>query len=131
MPTIKKQYYGIKFPFTSDNLNGFFLDLNLDLKDKVESEIAHVILTPKGSRLRKPEFGTNLARYIFEPNDEVSWEDVRNEAINAVEKYVKDVELEEIEVVQDEENDNAMYIDLHYMVKKGMKEEHNRTVIKL
>ena len=112
-------------------MNGFFLDLNLDLKSKVESEIAHVILTPKGSRLRRPEFGTGLARYIFDQNDNITWEDVRKEAIEAVRKYVKNTELEDIEVLQDENNDNAIYLDLHYKVKKGMTEENNRTVIKL
>jgi len=131
MPTFKKQYFGLKFPFTNNNLNGFFLDLNLDLKSKVESEIAHVILTPKGSRIRRPEFGTGLAKYIFEPGDNITWEDVRNEAIEAVRKYVKDTELDEIEVMQDKENDHAVYIDLHYRVKKGMTYENNRTVIKL
>jgi hypothetical protein len=131
MPTIRKQYFGLKFPFTNNNLNGFFLDLNLDLKSKIESEIAHVILTPKGSRLRRPEFGTGLAKYIFDQNDNITWEDVRKEAIEAVRKYVKDTELEDIEVMQDNENDHALYLDLHYKVKKGMTYENNRTVIKL
>lgn len=131
MPVIKKQYYGIKFPFTSNNLNGFFLDLNHDLKEKVESEIAHVILTPKGSRLRNPEFGTGLARYIFDPNDDITWDDVKSEAINAVSKYVKDVQLENISVVQNTDDDKAIYLTIYYMVKKGVKEEHNSTIIKL
>lgn len=131
MPTIRKQYFGLKFPFANNNLNGFFLDLNLDLKSKIESEIAHVILTPKGSRLRRPEFGTGLAKYIFDQNDNITWEDVRKETIEAVRKYVKDTELEDIEVIQDNENDHALYIDLHYKVKKGMTYENNRTVIKL
>ena len=74
MGTIKKQYYGIKFPFTDRNMEGFFVDLNSTIQDKVASEIAHVILTPKGTRLRRPEFGTDLLKYVFEPNDDMSWE---------------------------------------------------------
>lgn len=128
MPTIRKQYFGIKFPFNSDNLNGFFLDLNLDLKDKVVSEIAHVILTPKGSRLRKPDFGTNLAKFIFDQNDDASWEQVKKEAVEAVGKYVKDAELEDLKVVNE---NNSLFLDMYYKIKKGMKEENNRVVIKL
>ena len=60
-----KQYYGIKFPFTSNNLDGFFLDMNERVEDKIASEILHVILTPKRSRIRKPDFGTDLAKFIF------------------------------------------------------------------
>ena len=131
MPTIKKQYFGIKFPFTNDNMSGFFLDLNTDLKSKIASEIAHVILTPKGSRLRKPEFGTNLARYIFEQNDDITWDDVKREAIEMVSRYVKDAELEDINVFQEAGNDHSLYLDMHYTVTKGRNVENNRTVIKL
>lgn len=131
MPTIKKQYFGIKFPFTNDNMSGFFLDLNTDLKSKVASEIAHVILTPRGSRLRKPEFGTNLVKYIFEQNDNLTWDDVRREAIDMVGKYVKDAELEDINVFQETANEHSIYLDMHYVIRKGKNIENNRTVIKL
>ena len=77
----RKQYYGIKFPFTANNLDGFFLDLNERIEDKVASEILHTIMTPKRSRIRKPEFGTDLAKYIFEPSDELTWENVKSEVI--------------------------------------------------
>lgn len=131
MPTIKKQYFGIKFPFTNDNTSGFFLDLNTDLKSKVASEIAHVILTPKGSRLRKPNFGTNLVRYIFDQNDDITWDDVKREAIEAVGKYVKDVELQDIKVAQETANEHSILLDLYYAIRKGNNVENNRTVIKL
>ena len=131
MPTIKKQYFGIKFPFTNDNTSGFFLDLNTDLKSKVASEIAHVILTPRGSRLRKPEFGTYLVKYIFEQNDNLTWDDVRREAIDMVGKYVKDAELEDINVFQETANEHSIYLDMHYVIRKGKNIENNRTVIKL
>ena len=74
MATIRKQYQGIKFPFTANNLNGFFLDLNTDIDSKLASEIAHVLLTPKRSRIRKPDFGTDIIKYVFENNEEDSWD---------------------------------------------------------
>ena len=79
----RKQYYGIKFPFTSNNLDGFFLDLNEEVRDKVASELLHVILTPKRSRIRKPDFGTNLIKFVFNENDEMSWEEIKSEASEA------------------------------------------------
>ena len=112
-------------------MSGFFLDLNTDLKSKVSSEIAHVILTPKGSRLRNPEFGTNLVKYIFDPNDNTTWDDVKRDAVETVKKYVKDVELEDINVFQDTKEEHAIYLDMYYIVKKGKNTENNRTVIKL
>lgn len=131
MATIKKQYYGIKFPFTANNEMEFFIDLNTTLKDKVASEIAHVLLTPKRSRIRKPDFGTDLIKYIFEPNDELTWEGVEKEAKESISKYVSNTELTKIDIIRSEKDPNAIYLDLRYSVKKGKKVENNRTVIKL
>lgn len=127
----KKQYYGIKFPFTANNLNGFFIDLNSKIEDKVASEIVHVILTPKRSRIRKPDFGTNLAKYIFEPNDEITWDSVRREVRDAISKYVANTELDDISIETPTEEPNSIYLDIRYTVKKGIKEEKNRMVVKL
>lgn len=126
-----KQYYGIKFPFTSNNLDGFFLDMNERVEDKIASEILHVILTPKRSRIRKPDFGTDLAKFIFEPNDEMTWEGVKSEVIESVSKYVANTTLTNIEVVRPDEEPNSIYLDMRYTVKKGNKEENNRMAVKL
>lgn len=131
MANNRKQYYGIKYPFTANNLDGFFLDLNEEVKDKVASEILHVILTPKRSRLRNPEFGTDLIKYVFEPNDEITWDKVESEATEAVSKYVANTKLNSINVVAGEQNPRAVYLDLRYSVIKGNTEENNRMVVKL
>ena len=127
----RKQYYGIKFPFTANNLDGFFLDLNEKIEDKVASEILHVLLTPKRSRIRKPDFGTDLAKFIFEPNDELTWDDVKSEAIDCVSAYVANADLKDIQVEMPEEEPGSIYLDLRYSVKKGNTEENSRMVVKL
>ena len=131
MGTIRKQYYGIKFPFTANNLNEFFLDLNIELKDKVASEIAHVLLTPKRTRIRKPDFGTDLIKYIFEANDELTFDDIKKEAQESVSKYVPNVVLDSIEVVSPPEDPNSVYLDLIYTVTNRNRAENNRLGIKL
>ena len=127
----KTQYYGIKYPFTVNNEDGLFVDLNNDLRDKVGSEIAHVLLTPKGSRIMMPEFGTDLIKFIFNENNEENWDDVEDEIKEAVAKYVPNASINEINAVRDENDDNAVYIDVQYSVKRGLSTENNRMVIKL
>lgn len=131
MATIKKQYFGIKFPFTAKNATGFFVDLNSDLNNKVASEIAHVILTPKKTRIRKPDFGTDLIKFIYEPSDEITWDAVEREVKESIAKYVANVELTSIDVTRPEGEDNGIYIDIQYAVKKGNVVENNRMAIKL
>lgn len=126
-----KQYFDIKFPFTSNNTDGFFIDLNETLDDKVLSEILHVILTPKGGRLRMPEFGTDLVKYIFEMNDEKEWPRVRSEVVSSVSKYVPRVIINNIKILRENGNDNTILLDLDYSVKAGLVEDNNKVIIKL
>lgn len=128
---IKTQYYGIKFPFTVNNEDGLFIDLNNNIDEKVGSEIAHVILTPKGTRIMKPDFGTDLIKYLFNPNDNSTWGSVEEEIKENVSKYVPNASIDSVNVVKDEENDNAVYVDIKYGVKRGVTVENNRMVIKL
>jgi phage baseplate assembly protein W len=125
------KHYGIKFPFTIRNNDNVFLDLNNNLHEKVASEIAHVILTPKKTRLRMPDFGTDLIRYIFSPSDELSWGDIETEIRGSVNKYVPDGVLDKVEVFQSEGNDNTILLSVNFGVKKGNTVENNRMVIKL
>jgi phage baseplate assembly protein W len=125
------KHYGIKFPFTIRNNDNVFLDLNNNLHEKVASEIAHVILTPKKTRLRMPDFGTDLIRYIFSPNDELSWGDIESEIRDNVSKYVPDGVLEKVEVYRNEGDDNTILLSVNFGVKKGNTIENNRMVIKL
>lgn len=132
----KTQYYNIKFPFTANNNNNFFLDLNEDIEDKVASEIAHVILTPKRTRIRMPDFGTDLIKFIFEPNDTGSWDDIEEEVKNSVNKYVEGVTILKVDVLKninegEEENEENIILDIKYNINKGIRSENNRLLLKL
>ena len=127
----KKQYYGIKFPFTMDNQQGLFIDLNGKLEDKIASQIVHVLLTPKRQRIRMPEFGTDLMKYVFEPSDDVTWSMVENEVKAAIEKYVPNTTLKNIQILRDANNDNGIFINLKYSVIKGNTTENNEITIKV
>lgn len=126
-----KQYYDIKFPFTSDNMDGFFIDLNENLSDKVLSEILHVILTPKETRLRMPDFGTDLVKYIFELNDKDAWNGIRQEIIANVTRYVPDAVLNDIKVLQKEDDEHLILLEIDYSVKTGISQENKKVVVKL
>lgn len=125
------QYYGIKFPFTDNNNKGFFIDLNGNPEDKIASEILHTILTTKGTRIRRPDFGTRLIDYIFEPSDELTWDKVEAEVKSAVQRFVPKTVLNNIEIYVDENNDSAIFLDLDYSVTRGLHIVNNRMVVKL
>ena len=117
-----KQRYDIKFPFTENNEEGLFLDLNNSIEDKALSDLVHVILTPKRSRIRRPDFGTDLMKFIWEMNDDTLWNDIREEIKSSVSKFVENVTLNDIAILRDTNNDNKIVISLRYTLKKGNKE---------
>ena len=125
------KHYGIKFPFTIRNNDNVFLDLNNNLHEKVASEIAHVILTPKKSRIRMPDFGTNLIKYIFSPNNDDVWGDIEYDIRANVTKYVPEGVINGVEVYHSEGDDNAILLSVNFGVKKGNTIENNKMVIKL
>ena len=103
-----KQYYGIKYPFRSDEYEKFFVDANSDLLEKV-----------KGQRLRMPQFGTDLIKYIFEQNENTTWESVKREISDAVKRWIPNCSLNNVEVVSNVNNENEIYVKLTYSVQDG------------
>ena len=116
----KQQFYGVKYPFVAEDVENYFIDVNKTLKDKVRSILMHVIFTPKGQKLRDPEFGTDLIRYIFEPNESNTWECVRNEVSEIVSRYVKGVTINNLSVIQNDSEAAEIYVRLDYTVNDGI-----------
>lgn len=128
----KIQKYGIKFPFTADNDDNLFIDLNTTYTESIKSQVLHVIFTPKGQRLRDPEFGTDLLRYIFEPSDDTAFEDIKSEITMQIMRYVPSVEFKDINVYkEDETNGNGIVVVIEYGVRQGNKTEYTTVGVKL
>lgn len=127
----KKQYLGIRYPFTSQDFQNFYIDLNSSLKGKVKSQIMHVIFTPKGQRLRNPEFGTDLIKYIFDPNDTATWESVKNEIKDSVSRWVNNVNLKDIQIVKNVDDDLEIFVRVDYTINIGNKTTDDSMVVQL
>lgn len=127
----KTQKYGIKYPFTSDNENGFFLDLNNTLDEGIKSQVLHVLFTPKGQKLRDPEFGTDLIKYIFSPKDNIIFSEIKAEITTQIAKYVPQVEFRDINIYNSETDDHGIIVSIKYGVKNGNKTEVTTVAIKL
>ena len=126
----KRRYYGIKFPFTCNNLDEHFLDLNEEIEGKVASDIIHVLLTPKRTRIHMPDFGTDIIKYVFEQNDQNTWGDIEKEAKTCVARYVNNVDVTKIEVVSTD-NDREKILHVIYRVVQGNKSTDNELVVRI
>jgi len=127
----KHQKYGIKYPFTSNNDECIYLDLNNTESDCVKSKVLHVIFTPKGQKLRDPEFGTDLIKYIFSQKDEYTISSIKEEISESIRKYVPEVEFRNFNVYKNNEDENAIIVTIEYSIKIGNKTEVTTVGVKI
>lgn len=127
----KKQYFGVKYPFISDGFQNFYVDANESLKEKVRSQLMHIVFTPKGQRIRNPEFGTDLIKFIFEPNDSTTWESVKNEVSESVKRWATNIIINDIQIVKNENDESEVYVRLDYSVAEGNKITNDSVVVQV
>ena len=125
------QKYGIKYPFENKNNDNVYIDLNDSTKDELKSQVLHVLFTPKGQRLRDPNFGTDLTRYLFEQIDSVTEDNIIKSISRDLKAYVPSVNLEKIVINKDENDDKNRILIIHYSVSKGNKVEHTTAAVKI
>lgn len=128
---MNEQFYGIKFPFNEEGKKKSFFDLNETYEDGVRSMLLHIIFTPKGQRLRQPNFGTNLIKYIFEPSDEFTWESLKTEIKGQISLYLPCVTFNNIKILTNESENRDVFIEVDYSILKNGKNINNKTVVKL
>lgn len=85
----------INYPFR-DSKKGFFVDLTETDQDAVKADLMHLLLTTKGERFYKPDFGTNLLRFIFEPNDSLTLASIKEDITNTVTKFLPNLQIDEV-----------------------------------
>ena len=127
----KKQYYGITYPFKSEKEQHFYLDANTSMSEMVRSLLMHVVFTPKNQMIRKPEFGTDLIKHIFSPNDETTWEAIKTEVKDSVSRWIPNLSINNIQVVKNTNNEAEIYVRLDYSVIEGNKETSDSVVVQL
>jgi len=112
------KYININFPF-KDSDEGFYLDMNSTTKEAVRADLLHLLLTNKGERLYMPDFGTDLRKFLFEPNDKVTEDDIIDSINQTVKLYLPIVNITSIER-QEVENLSAIKVVVTYKIKDGV-----------
>lgn len=120
----------IDFPF-KNSPSGEFLNLNQTDASAVKADLMHLILTNKGERLYLPDFGTNLRAYIFEQNDSITYDDIKEEITEAIKKYIPNLKVNGVNVEQSEESDYAAIVRLDYTITEEVFETKDFLIIKL
>ena len=124
------KYININYPF-KDSKKGFFLDLNADDASAIKADLMHLVLTRKGQRLYNPDFGTDLLKFIFEPNDSLTLAGIKTEITTVVQKYLPKLHIDGISVVQSEESEYAAVVTINYTITDDVFSQQDIVIINI
>lgn len=89
---------GIKLPFGSGQSN---FALNYTTLDQAKTDLVNLLLTHKGERFMQPKFGTNLRRFLFQPNTSRLEGEIRNEILESIKFWLPFIVVDNISVTRD------------------------------
>jgi len=113
----RTRYVNIDFPF-KDSRNGFYFKLNQTDRDAIKADLLHLLLTNKGERLYLPDFGSDLQKYIFEPNDSITHEEIRDSLNDSISLYIHNLVVNSIEFKKNS-IEESIIVELSYSVTDG------------
>ena len=113
----KTNYINIDFPFR-DSDNGFYFKMNKTDKDAIRADLLDLLLTNKGERLYLPEFGSDLKKFIFEPNDEITQEQIKDNLNQTIIRFIPNLLINDISFRNDT-IEELIIVELTYTVTEG------------
>ncbi len=113
----KQRFINIDFPF-KDSPEGFYFNLNATDADAIKADLLHLLLTNKGERLYMPDFGSDLKKYIFEPNDDVTHEQIKDNLNQTIKRYLPNLIINDIKFKNDS-IEELIIVELTYTVTDG------------
>jgi phage baseplate assembly protein W len=92
--------------------------MNKTDKDAIRADLLHLLLTNKGERLYLPEFGSDLKKFIFEPNDEITQEQIKDNLNQTIIRFIPNLLINDISFRNDT-IEELIIVELTYTVTEG------------
>lgn len=100
---MKNRFAGAPYPITEHPRGLFHIQTGLN---QIKSDMLSLILTNRGERVMLPDFGVDLRRFLFEPNDELLRRQVRDAIARQLELWEPRVAIEAIEITSGPDRDD-------------------------
>jgi phage baseplate assembly protein W len=88
-------FLGAPYPLVKHPRGFFRTQSGIDL---IKSDLLQLLLTEPGERVMLPEFGTPLKKFLFEMNDSIIVDQVREAIANAINAWEPRIAVQDIEV---------------------------------
>lgn len=93
---------GLAFPMREDGTGGF-LTSNENL-GSLRDGVRQLILTSRGARVMRPDYGTDIRKSVFDPLDSTMLNTLREQIVSTISKYEKRVIVKKLDIISDADN---------------------------
>lgn len=107
---------GFNFPINIDKSTGRFLEISHE--DDIKQAIYIILMTRKGERLMRPEFGCDIHNYAFESLDFTVISQMRGAVLTALTLHEPRIRDIEVSVTKDNLDNGKVWIDIGYVVRQ-------------
>lgn len=108
---------GVEFPVKTTSTGGIF-SRNFN-EESVKDGLIQLILTQRGERPMRYDYGTDVRASVFAPMDALLVENLRESISSAIERYEPRVVVRDLDVVADEQN-SSIQIKLVFSMKDNV-----------
>ncbi len=119
MNAIEKPFFGIKFPLSADAFGGL---AQLSESDEIEQSLRTILLTVKGERVMRPDFGSNLHVLAFQQQDAQLLTTACRYAREALTRWEPRIEIVKIEATPSDSCETRPILKIHYRNRKSAEE---------
>jgi phage baseplate assembly protein W len=113
------RFINIQFPF-KDSESGFLVALTKEDNAAIKSDLMHLLLTRRGERLYMPKFGTNLLKFIFEPNDGITHSEIETEIKDTVKLYIPNLTITSLTIENDPDKNWVAIVNIEFTLTDGV-----------
>ncbi|BEP29033.1 GPW/gp25 family protein [Helicovermis profundi] len=107
---------GWKFPIEVDSTTGRIKSSSFE--EDIRESIFIILGTRKGERIMRPEFGSNINKYIFDIPDTTTITLITQEIKDSLQEWEPRITDVEVNIKTDEIENEKLLIDIRYKVRR-------------
>lgn len=106
----------IQFPLEDDKSKGGLFRLTKTTKDALISNFILFLFTDKGERYYNVNYGSNLKKYLFDPNDSVTFDEIKKELNDDLKKYIPQLKIINLGYLNNNNSENVSRNEMRIVI---------------
>lgn len=113
---------GLTFPLGAEKKTGGFLSANSGMR-RVSQALHQLLRTERGERVMLPKFGCNLKKFMFQPLDALTFNQIKEEVLYSCYNYLQGATVSKLSVLQGNEIGRFGEHSIHIILVLQMQDE--------